>query len=74
MFLQYGVVDDFPNDLGIDNSAASSIAFVMLASFVSIYVYSKFVVAVVICYRQNSQSACCMSHLFGTETLLVLYL
>ena len=36
LFFQYGVVDVFPDDLGIDNSAASSIAFVMLALFVSI--------------------------------------
>ena len=31
--------------LGIDNSAASSIAFVMLASLVSIYVHSMLVVS-----------------------------
>ena len=34
LFFQYGVVDVFPDDLVIDNSADSSIAFVMLASFV----------------------------------------
>ena len=51
LLLQYGVVDDFPDDFGIDNSATSSIAFVMLASFVSISVHSKFVVAVIICSR-----------------------
>ena len=48
-FLQYGVVDVFPDDLGIDNAAASSIVFVMLASFVSISVNSMLVVAVVMC-------------------------
>ena len=42
----------FPDDLGIDNnSAASSIAFVMLASLVSVSVHSMSVVAVVMCYR-----------------------
>ena len=39
----------FPDDLGIDNSAASSIALVILASFVSISVHSMFVVVVVTC-------------------------
>ena len=56
LFFQYGVVDVFPDDLGIDNSAASSIAFVMLSSLVSMYDYhtnahSMLVVAVVMCYR-----------------------
>ena len=51
LLFQYGLVDDFPDDLGIDNSAASSIAFVMLASFVSISVDSMLVVAVVMFYR-----------------------
>ena len=51
LFFQYDVVDVFPDDLSIDNSAASSIAFVILASFVSIYVHSMFVVAVVMCSR-----------------------
>ena len=51
LFFPYGVVDVFPGDLRIDNSAASSIAFVTLASFVSISVHSMFVVAVVISYR-----------------------
>ena len=51
LFFQYGVVDVFPDDLGIDNSAASSIAFVILASFVSLSVHSMFVVAVVMCSR-----------------------
>ena len=41
----------FPDDLGIDNSVASSIAFVMLASLVSITVHSMLVEAVVMCYR-----------------------
>ena len=50
VFFQYGV-DDFPDDFGIDNSAASSIAFVLLALFVSISVHSIFVIAVVICSR-----------------------
>ena len=36
----------FPDDLEIDNSSASTIAFVMLDSFVSIYVYSKLVFVV----------------------------
>ena len=49
LFFQYGVVDIFPDDLGIDNSAASSIAFVILASFVSIYIHSMCVVAVIMC-------------------------
>ena len=49
LFSQYGVVDIVPDDLGIDNSSASSIAFAMLASLVSIYVYSMLVVAVVMC-------------------------
>ena len=47
----YGVIDDFPDYLSIYNYAASSIAFVMLASFVSISVHSLFVVAVVMSYR-----------------------
>ena len=51
LFFQYGVIDVFPDDLGIDNSAASSIAFVILASFVSISVHYMFVVAVVMCSR-----------------------
>ena len=51
LFFRYGVVDTFPGDLDIEKSAASSIAFVMFASFVSIYVHSMFVVAVVICCR-----------------------
>ena len=51
LFFQYGVVDVFHSDFDIDNSAASSIALVMFASFVSIYVHSMLVVAVVMCYR-----------------------
>ena len=47
LFFQYGVVDVFPDDLDIDNSAASSISFVILASFISISIHSMFVVAVV---------------------------
>ena len=43
LFFQYGVVDVFPDDMGIDNSAASSIAFVMFASLVSISVHSMLV-------------------------------
>ena len=35
LFFQYSVVDAFPHDLGIDNLAASNIAFVILTSFVS---------------------------------------
>ena len=66
LFFQYGVVDVFPDGLGIDNSAASSITFVTLASLVSIYVHSMLVVAVVMCSRLSSQ--------FGTETLLVVCL
>ena len=50
-FFLYGVVDVFPDDLGIDNYAASSIAFVIFASFISIYVHSLFVVLVVMCSR-----------------------
>ena len=49
LLFQYGVVDIYPDDLGIDNSAASSIAFVMLASLVSISVHSMLVVVVVMC-------------------------
>ena len=49
LFFQYGVVDVFPDDMGIDNSSASSIAFVILASFVSISVHYIFGVAVVMC-------------------------
>ena len=59
----------FPDDLGID---ISSITLVMLASLVSIYAHSMLVIAVVLCSRKSSQSACCVSHLFGTETLSVL--
>ena len=51
LIFQYGGVDVFPDDMGINNSAASSIAFVMLASLVSIYVHSMLVVAVVMCSR-----------------------
>ena len=51
LFFQYGVVNVFPDDLGIDISAASNIAVVILASFESISVHSMFVVAVVMCYR-----------------------
>ena len=69
LFFQYGVADVFPDDFGIANSAASSIAFVMLVSFVSISVHSMFDVVVVMCSRSCSQSACCVSHLFGTESL-----
>ena len=36
-------------DLGIDNSAGSIIAFVMLTSFVSISVHSMFVISSVLC-------------------------
>ena len=71
LFFQYGVVDVLHDNLGIDDYAASSIAFVMLASFVSRSVHSMLVIAVVMCYRKGSQFACSVSHLFGTETLLV---
>ena len=47
LFFHYGVLMFFPDDLGIDNFAASSIAFVILASLVSISVHSMLVVAVV---------------------------
>ena len=49
LLFQYGVVDVFPDDLGIDNSASSSIAFVILAPFISISVHSMFVVKFTIC-------------------------
>ena len=42
LFLQYGVVDDFLDSLGIDKFAASSITFVMLASSVSMSLHSMF--------------------------------
>ena len=41
----------FTDEFGIDYSAASSIAFAILASCVSISVHSMFVVAVVMCSR-----------------------
>ena len=47
LFFQYGVVDVFPDNLGIDNYAASIIAVVILALFITIYVHSMFVVSVV---------------------------
>ena len=51
LFFQYGVFDVFPDDLSLDNCVASSIAFVMLASLVSIYVHYMLVGAVVMCCR-----------------------
>ena len=51
LVFQDGVVDGIPVDLGIYNYSASSITFIMLASFVSIFVPSMFVVAVVMCSR-----------------------
>ena len=45
-FFQYSLVDVFLDDMGIDNSASSSISFVMLASFASLSLHSMFVVAV----------------------------
>ena len=52
LYFQYGVVDDvYPDELGIHNFAASTIAFLMLASFVSIHVHSMLVIAVVMCSR-----------------------
>ena len=39
----------FPDDFGMDNSAASSIAFVMLVSLVSTSVHSMLVAVVVMC-------------------------
>ena len=51
LYIQYGVVYVIPDDLGIDYSAASSKAFVILASYVSISVHSMFVVVVVMCAR-----------------------
>ena len=52
LFIQYDVADVFPDDLGIDNSAASSIVVVMLVSFVSISVHFMFVIAVILCPRK----------------------
>ena len=49
LFFQYVVVYVFHDDLGIDNFAPYSIAFVMLASLLSIYVHSMLIVAVVMC-------------------------
>ena len=51
LFFQYGVVDVFPDDMGIDNFAASNIDFVMFASMVLISVHFMPAVAVVMCYR-----------------------
>ena len=51
LLFQYGVVDGFPDNLGIDNTAASRIAFVMFSSLVSIFIHSMLIVAVVMCYR-----------------------
>ena len=51
LFFQYGVVDVFSDDFGNNNYTASGIAFVILASFVTISVHSMFVVAVVMCSR-----------------------
>ena len=51
LFFQYGVAHVFPDELCIDNSPASNIALVMLASLVSISVHSMLLVAVVMCYR-----------------------
>ena len=67
LFFQYGFVDVFPDDLGIDSSAAPSIALVMFALLVSIYVHSMLVVAVVMC--SWSSLRCGVSHLFGTKTI-----
>ena len=50
LFFQYGVADVLSDDFGMDNSAASSIAFVMVVSFVSTSVHSMRVV-VVMCSR-----------------------
>ena len=49
LLLQYGVADVFPDYFGMDKSAVSSIAFVMLVSFVSTYVHSMLVV--IMCSR-----------------------
>ena len=73
LFFQYGVADVFPDDFGMENSAASSIAFVMLVSLVSTYVHYMLVVVVVMCSRYSSRSVCCVSHLFGTEALSWMY-
>ena len=52
LFFQYGVVDDdVPDDLGIDNSEAFSIYFVMFASFVSMSFHSMIDVTSVMCCR-----------------------
>ena len=51
LFFQYGVADVLPDDFAMDNSAASSIAFVMVVSFVSTSVHSMLVVVVVMCSR-----------------------
>ena len=47
LFFQYGVAVVFPDDFGMETSAASSIAFVMLVSLVSTSVHSMLVVVVV---------------------------
>ena len=50
LFLQYGGVYVFFDDMDIDNYVyISSIGFVMFASLVSISVHSSLVVAVVMC-------------------------
>ena len=51
LFFQYGVADVLLADFGMDKSATSSIAFVMLALFVSTSVHSMLVVVVVMCSR-----------------------
>ena len=51
LFFQKGVADVLLDDFGMDNSAASSIAFVMLVSFVLTCVHYMLVVVVVMCSR-----------------------
>ena len=59
LFFQYGVADVLPDDFGMDNSAASSIAFVMVVSFLSTSVHSMRVVVVVMCsIRLTFPSSC----------------
>ena len=45
LLFQYGVVDVFPDDLGINNSAASSIVFCY------VFINSVHSMLVVMCYR-----------------------
>ena len=64
LFFQYGVADVLPDDFGMDKSASSSMAFVMLVSCVSTSVHTLLVVVVVMYFRESSQSACSVSSLW----------